>query len=91
MRNAFLILGLLASAIALIFSLTSWFAYTYIPAVFALIAGLISFYISRQHQYPKKPVQLIFIIAIIAISVAIYKVYTLEVGVESPASSEITQ
>lgn len=73
MRRTTLITGLISSFVAVILAATSNYPYVYIPVIASLVLGLISFYLSRKHQYPTKPVQFIFIVAVIAISMAIYK------------------
>jgi len=73
MRRLFIILGFVASILAVILSVTPLSKIAYIPALFALVFGLIAFYFSRQKQYPKKSIQLIFLLTIISLTVTTYK------------------
>lgn len=58
---------------AVILSVTPLSKIAYIPAVAALVFGLVAFYYSRQKQYPKKSIQLIFLLTIISLSITTYK------------------
>ena len=82
MRRLFIILGFIASILAVVLSVTPLAKIAYIPAVVALIFGFIAFYVSRQKQYPKKSIQLIFLLTIISLTITTYKaVFTVvEVG-----------
>ncbi|MEO6347643.1 MAG: FUSC family protein [Aquaticitalea sp.] len=82
MRRLFIILGFIASILAVILSVTPFSKIAFIPAVVAAIFGLIAFYISRQKQYPKKSIQLIFLLTVISLTITTYKaVFTVvEVG-----------
>lgn len=82
MRRLFIILGFIASIMAVILSVTPLSKIAYIPAVAALVFGLVAFYYSRQKQYPKKSIQLIFLLTIISLTITTYKaVFTVaEVG-----------
>ncbi len=73
MRRTSLVFGMISSLVAIIMAATSYYGYVYIAVLVSLVFGLISFYLAHEHDYPKKTIQLIFIIAIIAISIAIYK------------------
>lgn len=73
MRRLFIILGFISSIFAVILSVTPLSKIAYIPAVVALIFGLIAFYFSRQKKYPKKTIQLIFMLTIISLSITTYK------------------
>lgn len=73
MRRLYIILGFIASIMAVILSVTPLSKIAYIPAVAALVFGLVAFYYSRQKQYPKKSIQLIFLLTIISLSITTYK------------------
>lgn len=73
MRRTFIILGFFASVLAIVLSVTPLSKIAFIPAVAALLFGLVAFYFSRQKQYPKKSIQLIFLLTIISLSIASYK------------------
>ncbi len=73
MRRLFIILGFIASILAVVLSVTPLSNIAYLPALVALIFGLIAFYFSRQKQYPKKSIQLIFLLTIISLSITTYK------------------
>ena len=82
MRRFFIVLGLVAAVLALILAVTPLSKLAYIPSLAALIFGLIAFYFSKQKQLPKKAVQLIFLLTIIALSLTTYKAIfnTVELG-----------
>ncbi len=73
MRRLFIILGFIASILAVILSVTPLSKISYIPAIAALIFGGIAFYLSREKQYPKKSIQLIFMLTIISLIITTYK------------------
>lgn len=73
MRQLFIILGFITSTLAVVLSVTPLSKIAYIPAIAALIFGLIALYFSRQKQYPKKSIQLIFLLTIISLTITTYK------------------
>jgi intracellular septation protein A len=73
MRRLFIILGFIASVLAVTLSVTPLSKISYIPAVAALIFGASALYFSRQKQYPKKSIQLIFLLTIISLTITTYK------------------
>lgn len=72
MKKTMLIIGFIASIVGIILSLTSYSNYAFIPCIAALVFGLIAFSEDQHLPYPKKSVQIIFIITIIALSLATY-------------------
>lgn len=82
MRRLFIILGFIAAILALILVVTPFSQIAYLPALAALIFGFVAFYISKRKQLPRKSVQLIIILTIIALILTTYKSIfnTTEVG-----------
>ena len=82
MRRLFIILGFITSILAVVLAVTPLSNIAFIPAVAALIFGFFAFYISRQKQYPKKSIQLIFMLTIISLVITTYKAVfnTVEIG-----------
>jgi tellurite resistance protein TehA-like permease len=82
MRKLFIVLGIIASVLALVLSVLPLSNLAYFPAIAALIFGLIAFYISNKNSQSVKTVQLVFLLTIIALSISIYKSIfnTVEVG-----------
>ncbi|WP_417866088.1 FUSC family protein [Xanthomarina gelatinilytica] len=82
MRKLFIILGIIASVLALVLSVLPLSNLAYFPAIAALLFGLMSFYISNKNSQSVKTVQLVFLLTIIALSISIYKsiFQTVEVG-----------
>jgi len=82
MRKTSIILGFITAILAVVLSVTPLSKIAYIPIVAALVFGLIAWYLSKQKQYPKKSIQLIFLLTIIALSLTTYKAFftTIEVG-----------
>ena len=73
MKTLFKVLGLITAILAVILSVLPLSNLAFIPAIAALVFGLIAFLMSRQQQEPRKSIQLIFILTIIALSLATYK------------------
>ncbi|HLV40594.1 FUSC family protein [Xanthomarina sp.] len=82
MRKLFIVLGIIASVLAIILSVLPVSNLAYFPAIAALLFGLIAFYLSNKNSQSVKTVQLVFLLTIIALSVSIYKsiFQTAEVG-----------
>jgi len=81
MKTLFVVLGFIASIIAVILAVTPLFKIAFIPCIAALVFGLVALYISRQKQLPKKSIQLLFLLTIIAFSVTTYKSIFIKVEV----------
>ena len=73
MKVLFRVLGLISAAMAVVLSILPLSNLAFIPAIAALVFGLIAFLMAKQHQEPRKSIQLIFILTIIALSLATYK------------------
>jgi membrane-bound ClpP family serine protease len=73
MRTLFVVLGFIASILAVILAVTPLFKIAFIPSIVALVFALIALYVSRQKQLPKKSIQLVFLLTIIALSLTTYK------------------
>ncbi|MGJ8593173.1 MAG: FUSC family protein [Aquaticitalea sp.] len=73
MRQLLIILGFIASILAVILSVTPLTKIAYIPAIAALVFGALALYLSKQKQYPKKAIQLIFLLTIISLTITTYK------------------
>lgn len=73
MRTLFVVLGFITSILAVILAVTPLFKIAFIPSIAALVFALIAFYVSRQKQLPKKSIQLVFLLTIIALSLTTYK------------------
>jgi hypothetical protein len=73
MRRLFIVLGFISAVLALIIAVTPLSQIAYVPAVAALIFALIAFYMAKQKQYPKKSIQLIFLLTFIALVLTTYK------------------
>lgn len=73
MRQLLTILGIIAAILATVLSVTPLSKIAYLPSIAALIFGGIAFYLSRQKQYPKKTIQLIFLLTAISLTISTYK------------------
>ncbi|WP_091424462.1 FUSC family protein [Formosa sp. Hel1_31_208] len=82
MKKLFVILGFITSIFALILAVTPLSKIAYIPAVLALISGVIALLTSKNHPQLKKSIQLVFLMTIIALVLTTYKAIfnTVEVG-----------
>ena len=73
MRILFTVLALIASVLAVILSVLPLYNLSYIPAVAALIFGLVAFYVSNKKGLPKHTIKLAFLLTIMAMALATYK------------------
>ncbi|MCB0383362.1 MAG: FUSC family protein [Psychroserpens sp.] len=82
MKKLVIILGFISAIFAVVIAVTPLSKIAYIPALAALLFGIISIFLSKEHQDSKKSVQLIFLLTIIALVVTTYKAVfnTVEVG-----------
>lgn len=82
MKTLFVVLGFIGSILAVILAVTPLFKIGYIPALAALVFGLIAFYFSKKNNLPRKSIHLVFLLTIMAIVVSTYKTIfiTVEVG-----------
>lgn len=77
MKKFFLILGFIAAILALILAVTPLFKIAFIPAIAALVFGILTLFLYKDKQQYKKPIQLAFLMTIIALVLTTYKtVYT---------------
>lgn len=73
MRRLFIILGFIAAIFTVILAVTPLSKLAFIPAIAALLFGLIAFYISKKENNPKKSIQIIFLLTIISLGITTYK------------------
>lgn len=73
MKTLFAILGFIAAILSVIVSVTPLYKIAFITTFAAMIFGLIALYISNQKKLPKKSLQLVFLLTIIALSLSTYK------------------
>src|SRR5690606_19941794 len=73
MRCLFIILGFIAAILTVILAVTPLSKLAFLPAVAALLFGLIAFYISKKENNPKKSIQIIFLLTIISLGITTYK------------------
>lgn len=71
MKRLFIILGFISAVLAVILSVTPFSKIAYIPGIAAFVFGLKAFYLAKQSS--KKPIQLIFLLTIISLSLTTYK------------------
>lgn len=82
MRLVFIILGLFTAILAVILAVLPLSNFAFLPAIAALIFGILAFIKGKKENKPKHTVQLIFLLTIIALALATYKsiTATTEVG-----------
>ena len=73
MKKLFTILALIASILAVIFSVLPISNLAIFPAIAALIFGLVAFYLSKKTGQVKKIIQFTFLLTIMALAVTTYK------------------
>lgn len=81
MKKLFTILGILSAALALVLAVLPISNLAFIPALAALLFGILAFVINRENQSNIKTIQLVFLLTSIALCVTIYKVIFTEVEV----------
>lgn len=82
MRIFLIILSVISAILAVILSVLPVSNMAFIPAIAALVFGLIAFYLSNKIDKPKHTIKLAFLLTILALSLATYKSIfsTVEVG-----------
>ena len=73
MKKLFTILALIASVFAIIFSVLPISNLAIIPALAALVFGIVAFYLSKKAGKVKKIIQFTFLLTIIALVITTYK------------------
>ena len=73
MKKLFIILGIIASVLALVLSILPLSNLAFFPAIAAFIFALAALYFTNKENSSKKTVQLIFLLTIIALSISTYK------------------
>ena len=73
MRKATLILSLICAILAIILAILPLYKLAFIPAVLALVFGIISFIKSRKDNQNTHVVQVSFLLVIIALGLSTYK------------------
>ena len=73
MKQVFIVLAVIASIFATIFSVLPISNLAIFPGITALIFGLIAFYFSKKAGHVKKIVQFTFLLTIVALSLTVYK------------------
>ena len=73
MKKLFTNLAILASVLAIILSVLPASNFAIIPAIIALICGLVAFYLSKRTGEIKKIIQFTFFLTIIALGITSYK------------------
>ncbi|MDO6597239.1 FUSC family protein [Oceanihabitans sp. 2_MG-2023] len=91
MRKLFIILGLIAAIIAVVLSALPLFNIAFIPAIAALLFGLIAFYLSKKENESKKTVQLIFLLTIISLCLSTYKSVFSEAEIGNTEALEVRE
>ena len=73
MRKVFIVLGLIAALLAVILSVLPLSNLAFIPAIFALVFGIIALYISNKSGASKKIIHYIFLLTIVSLAFTTYK------------------
>lgn len=73
MKKLSTILAIITSILAVILSVLPIFRLAIIPAIAALIFGLIAFYLSKKSGQVKKIIQFTFLLTIITLTITTYK------------------
>ena len=73
MKKLFIILGFIASILAVILVVTPLFKLALFPLVIAFLSGLAILYFSKKDKRKSKSIQYVFLLVIIALSFMVYK------------------
>lgn len=82
MRTLFITLGFITAILAVVLAFLPLSNFAFIPAVLAFIFGLLAFFQSKKEELPTGTIKIIFLLTIIALTMATYKAIfsTTEVG-----------
>lgn len=81
MRAISVVLGFITAILAIILAVTPLFKIAFIPSILAFVFGLVTLYVSRQKQLPRKSIQLVLLLSLIALSLTTYKSIFIKVEV----------
>jgi D-alanyl-lipoteichoic acid acyltransferase DltB (MBOAT superfamily) len=73
MRKLFIIIGFITAILSVVLAVTPLSKISIVPTIIAFVFGLIVLYLSKKQNKSKKVVQYIFLLAIISLSLTIYK------------------
>ena len=91
MKKLFTILAIIASILAVILSVLPVSNLAIVPAIAALLFGLIAFYLSKKSGQVKKIIQFSFLLTIMALAITIYKAVFTETEVANTEILEATE
>ncbi|ULC60758.1 FUSC family protein [Flaviramulus sp. BrNp1-15] len=91
MKKLFTILAVIASIFAVLLSVLPVSNLAIIPAILALVFGLIAFYLSKKAGEVKKIIQFSFLLTIIALALTTYKAIFTETKVADTEVLEATE
>ena len=75
MKKAFTIFALIAAALAIIMAVLPISNLAIIPAIAAIIFGVIAFYLAKKTGEPKKIIQFTFLLTFVALALSGYKAF----------------
>ncbi len=73
MKKVFIILGLISAILATIVSVTKFYNLSITPIAIAFLSGIALLILSKKENSKTKPIQYIFLLVIISLSLTIYK------------------
>ena len=91
MKKIFIILAIMASIFAIILSVLPISNLAIIPAIAALVFGLVAFYLSKKTGEVKKIIQFTFLLTIMALVITTYKAIFKETEVANTEILEATE
>ncbi|MEY8847610.1 FUSC family protein [Psychroserpens sp. XS_ASV72] len=82
MKKLMIVLGFITAILAIVLAVTPLSKIAYIPGILALLFGSVSLFLSKTDTGAKRPIQLMFLLTIIALGLTTYKAIfnTVEVG-----------
>ncbi|WP_299101055.1 hypothetical protein [uncultured Winogradskyella sp.] len=73
MKKVIIVLGFISAIIATILSASSYYNFATAPIVIAFACGIVVLFLSKKEKVKTKPIQYIFLLVIISLSLTIYK------------------
>ncbi|RNC86451.1 MAG: FUSC family protein [Winogradskyella sp.] len=73
MKKLLIILGFIASILAVVLAVTPLFKLSVFPIIIAFLCGIALLYFSKKKKFKTKAIQYVFLLTIISLSFTVYK------------------
>ncbi|NRD24185.1 hypothetical protein HNV10_13075 [Winogradskyella litoriviva] len=78
MKNILVVIGFTSAIVAAILSSSKFYSFSILPIIIAFVCGLVLLFISKNVKNNTKSIQYIFLLAIISLTLTIYKNVTVK-------------